>query len=80
MSTTHPDDLGFTYFTTKNKSVLIERDGKVVTTVRGEKANEFLTKMNTLTVQQQQQLMARITGNYKRGNEKLSKNHPKNSA
>ena len=78
MSTTYANDLGFTYFTTKNKSVLIERDGKVVTTVRGSKANAFLTKMSISTVRQQQQLMARITGNYKRGNEKLSKDHLKN--
>ena len=74
----HPDDLGFTHFVTKSNAVLIERDGKVVTTVRGSKANDFLVKMNASTIPQQQQLMARITGNYKRGNEKLSKNHPKN--
>jgi len=78
MASSHLNDLGFTHFVTKSNVVLIERDGKVVTTVRGSKANDFLTKMNTSTVPQQQQLMARITGNYKRGNEKLSKNHPKN--
>ena len=71
-------DLEFTHHINKNGDVLIAHHGKLATTMRGSKAAAFLAKMDKLTFPQQQQLMARATGNYKRGNERLSKNHPKN--
>lgn len=71
-------DLKFTHYLNKNNDVLIEHHGKLATTMRGSKAATFLAKMDKATFPQQQQLMARVTGNYKRGNERLSKNHPKN--
>lgn len=71
-------DLKFTHYINKNNDVLIEHYGKLAITMRGAKATAFLAKMDKASFPQQQQLMARVTGNYKRGNERLSKNHPKN--
>ena len=71
-------DLKFSHRVSKNGDVLIEHHGKLATTMRGSKAVTFLAKMDKATFEQQQQLMARVTGNYKRGNERLSKNNLKN--
>ena len=71
-------DLGFVHTVAKNGNVLINREGKLVTILRGSKAADFAEKMQVLDFGRQQQLMARMTGNYKRGNEKLSRNHLKN--
>ena len=71
-------DLGFSYRATKNGDVMISRNGKRVTTLRGLKAVSFIEEMDASDHFEQQQLMARLTGNYKRGNERLSKNHPRN--
>lgn len=57
----------FEYLTRGDREVVIERGGRVVTTLRGEAARKFLIR----TVDgDPQQLMARATGNYKRGNER----------
>ena len=65
-------NLGFGYKNLKSGDVLIDRNGKMVTTLRGKKAVSFTAKMDELDFSGQQQMMARITGNYKRGNEKSS--------
>lgn len=62
--------LGFSFLTTKNESVFIYHDSKKVTTLRGSKALSFISKLDFLSSEQQQQYMARLTGNYKHGNEK----------
>lgn len=61
-------DLGFSFQSTKSGSVLISRNGKLVTTLRNANAEIFLTKVPSLTSPEQQQIMARVTGNYKRRN------------
>jgi len=48
---------------------LITHEGRHATTLRGEKAKKFLDRVRTRDAQQ---LMARVTGNYKRGNERSS--------
>lgn len=68
------DDLGFTYLATKKGDVLISRDGKRIVILAGKEAAKFLSGIDTLSFDEQQQRMARVTGNYKRGNEKLAKN------
>ena len=62
-----PAPRGFTYDTRKNGDVVISRDGRTMTTLRGKAAERFLQKVG---VGDPQQLMARATGNYKRGNER----------
>ncbi len=71
-------DLGFTYRAAKNGEVFVHHRGKLATTLRGEAAADFLTDIDGADDGAQQQIMARVTGNYRRGNERLAKNHPRN--
>jgi hypothetical protein len=41
-----------------------------VTTLRGAAADVFVARMACLSADERQQAMARVTGNYKRGNER----------
>lgn len=43
--------------------------------MRGRRAADFLDDIATGNAQE---LMARVTGNYKRGNERTARNHPRN--
>ena len=71
-------DLGFTYSRRKNGDVVISRSGRVVTTLRGAPAMAFAAEVETASDADAQQLLARLTGNYKRGNERVSRRHPRN--
>ncbi len=71
--------LGFSYQATKGGDVLIRRDGRIVTQLRKDAAREFLADAEGARLQEQQELMARYTGNYKRGNERLAERHPRHS-
>ena len=52
--------------------------GKTVTVLRGAAARDFLAKANRMGFEDGQRLMARVTGNFKRGNERLAGSHPRN--
>ncbi|MFI5321834.1 MAG: hypothetical protein ACHQ6V_19835 [Myxococcota bacterium] len=69
-------ELGFTFAHRKSGDVAISRGGHVVTTLRGERAADFLARLAGGA--DAQQLMARATGNYGRGNERLARQHPRN--
>jgi hypothetical protein len=71
-------DLGFSYRQSKSGDVSIDRQGRSVTTLRGKAAIDFIDEVEGLEHSEQQQLMARVTGNYKRGNERLASEHPRN--
>jgi hypothetical protein len=62
--------LGFSFSSTAKGTVFIERDGLRVTTLRADRARRFLALAQSIDREGQQQLMARTTGNYKRGNER----------
>lgn len=66
---------GFTYRIVGD-AVLIRHRGCPATTLRGTSARRFLADVD-LEDADLQGLMARLTGNYKRGNERTSKNHPR---
>jgi len=70
-----PDPEGFTYARRKNGDVVISHHGRVATVLRDRKAAEFL---ENATSGDDQELMARLTGNYKHGNEREAANHPRN--
>lgn len=72
------ENLGFSYDSRKNGEVVIKREGKIVTKIGGKKAMRFLEDASSVSFEDQQQLMARITGNYKRGNERKAKQHKRN--
>ena len=64
------DEAPFSYHTTKDGQVFISWQGQHVTTLRGSKATQFLKRVEAATEAQQQHHMARVTGNFKRGNER----------
>jgi hypothetical protein len=72
------DDLGFTVRTLKNGEVCILHHGRVAATLRGARASAFLDELAEGSDADGQQLMARLTGNYRRGNERLAQKHPRN--
>ena len=73
------DDEVFSYRATKNGTVLISRQGKQVTTLNGKQAERFLTKIAGLDDRAAQLVMAKVTGNFKRGNERLAQQSKKSS-
>ena len=72
------DDLGFTHRVRKNGEVEILHRSRRASTLRGTDAAEFLAEVQQGSDADAQQLMARVTGNYKRGNERLASLHPRN--
>ncbi|SMX42789.1 hypothetical protein [Octadecabacter ascidiaceicola] len=69
---------GFSYKYRKNGDVVISHHRRVATTLRGDTAAEFMEDMNEASPSDAQDSMARLTGNYRRGNERLAKDHPRN--
>lgn len=74
----HEDDLGFSHRRRKNGDVELLHHGRLASTLRGEDAQAFLAELEAGGLADAQQLMARITGNYKRGNERTASRHPRN--
>ena len=70
-------DLGFTFQQIGAEYHIFHR-GKKATTLRSNRAAEFELEVSELSFSEQQKLMARLTGNYKHGNERIAKNHPRN--
>lgn len=69
-------DLGFRHVVRANGEVEIRRGGLVAATLRGEAGRRFLARIDGADDAQRQQAMARATGNYKRGNERVAKGDP----
>jgi hypothetical protein len=69
-------DLGFSFAVRKSGEVVISRDGRPVTFLRGSAAERFLA---AVAGADPQQVMARQTGNYRRGNEARAARHPRNT-
>jgi len=67
------DEEVFTYRITKDKKVFISYEGKQVTTLSGKKAEDFIKKIENADGKEAQLILAKVTGNFKRGNEKLFK-------
>lgn len=65
---------GFSYRETAGQ-VVVYHHGRVATTLRGRRAADFLARAGR---GDDQLLMARVTGQYKRGNERTARNHPRN--
>ena len=62
-------------WTARGGEVRITHRGRHATTLRGVAAVEFLGDVER---GDPQELMARLTGNYKRGNEREARNHARN--
>ena len=66
----HFDEEVFTYRATKEGRVLLYWYGKQVMILKGMRAQEFLEDIDGLDQLEAQLVMARITGNFKHGNER----------
>ena len=66
---------GFTYRPRKNGDIELLHNGRPAGVLRGAAAARFLIDVEHADPQE---LMARLTGHYKHGNERLAKNHPRN--
>ena len=71
-------NLGFT-FEFKNQIIIFYRNGKPIKKIKGVEANKFLELTKNQPEKEIQIKIAKLTGNYKRGNEKDAKMHPRNS-
>lgn len=67
------DDEAFDYQATKDGKVLIYWYNKLVVTLAGKQAQKFLRQIADLDGAEAQLVMARFTGNFKRGNERDGK-------
>ncbi len=67
----------FDYRTSKDGKVFISWQGKQVMILKGESARAFLAKVEGREQHEAQLVMAKITGNFKRGNERLAKEKKK---
>ncbi|MEV0430802.1 hypothetical protein ACIBPB_10470 [Micromonospora sp. NPDC049836] len=65
---------GFDYVERADGTVVITHRGRTAATLRGGRAAEFLAEVG----QDPQLAMARWTGNYRRGNERTARQHPRN--
>lgn len=67
------DEEIFAHRITKDKKVFISWCGKQVITLSGKKAKKFLADISDVDGKEAQLVMAKATGNFKHGNEKLNK-------
>ncbi|GHH89192.1 hypothetical protein GCM10017771_38340 [Streptomyces capitiformicae] len=66
---------GFAYTRHADGTVTITHHGREATMLRGPRATRFLAEVEA---GDPQLVMARWTGNYRRGNERTARNHPRN--
>lgn len=64
----------FDYQITKDKRVLLYYDGKLIKTLSGKSAVKFIAQIEDADWQDAQLILAKATGNFKRGNERDGKN------
>jgi hypothetical protein len=67
---------GFEYGVRGDGSIAITHHGRPATVVRGARAAQFLAEVDD---DDPQEVMARWTGNYRRGNERTARQHPRNA-
>lgn len=66
-------DQPFDYQITKDHKVLMYWQDKLVKTIAGKQAQKFIAQVESLDEPAIQLLLARYTGNFKRGNEREGK-------
>jgi hypothetical protein len=69
---------GFSFRQRKSGVVEVFHGGKLASTLRGNEAADFVAEVESCSEADAQELMARLTGNYKRGNERTASQHPRN--
>lgn len=71
-------DLGFTWREQGEGGLAILREGRVVTVLRGDAARRARARLSHLEPTEAQHVLARLTGNYRRGNEGAAAGHARN--
>ena len=69
------DEEPFSYKITKDNKVFLYWHGKQVSMLRGKESERFIAKVNNANTKEAQLIMAKLTGNFKRGNEKDNKKY-----
>ena len=64
------EDHPFSYRAAKDDRVMIEWNGRRAAVLTGAKARRFLAAVESADAERAQLEMARVTGNFKRGNER----------
>ena len=67
------DQEPFSYKVLKDNRVIIYWQGKQVTILNGKESNKFLARIENVDLKETQLIMAKVTGNFKHGNEKNNK-------
>ncbi|MBC8059714.1 MAG: hypothetical protein H7Y18_03525 [Clostridiaceae bacterium] len=67
------DEEPFSYDFSKDNKVFIYWHGKQVTILKGKESDRFLSRIKNSDQKEIQLIMAKVTGNFKHGNEKTSK-------
>ena len=67
-------DEPFSFTETKSGLVQISYRGRLVTSLAGKDASRFLRKLAPMDTRGAQLAMAKATGHFKQGNERMSKN------
>lgn len=67
------DEESFSYKITKDNKVFLYWHGKQVNMLRNKESEHFITKVKNVDTKEAQLIMAKLTGNFKRGNEKGNK-------
>ena len=67
------DEEPFSYKITKHKEVFLYWYGRQVSILRGKESERFIAKIKNVDIKEAQLIIAKITGNFKRGNEKDNK-------
>lgn len=63
----------FSYKISKDNKVFIFWHGKQVMILKGKESEKFIAKIERADKSEAQLIMAKITGNFKHGNEKMNK-------
>ena len=71
-----PRPQGFRYEAHTSGTVRITHHDRPAATLNGARAAQFLAEVDAADPQL---VMARWTGNYRRGNERTARNHPRNA-
>ena len=67
------DEEVFTYRITKDNKVFLSWRGQCVVTLSGDKAERFIAEIENAHGKEAQLIMAKATGHFKHGNEKMNK-------
>lgn len=74
------DSEPFSYTVRKDGAVMVSHEGKPVVTLAGRAAAKLLTRLANATPAQMQMALAKATGNFRRGYERVASSHPRRDA